>query len=291
MVRTRKQAGGRSKEGSAHAPKSRNLTDKSTSEEPEMKKVNIGTNISEEDILTARSGNELIGIIQQLTNTKQDELFKAYKKEAEKKLEQYKSTIKDLEKELERKQEIINKSANTSSDAFLETPLKNKKNPTMYVSPIRKRKSSEQDSSLISQDQLSKELETIGVTLDMLELLTGLRIVNFEEDKSKLHFDVKQTSTSGDDSEISVGYRLVIGKNFTSTAEINYIPSFLEALDEASDESMNMSDDGTRSNARILTKILPDYFCDSLTFPYNTLSQFYSKMNRALNKASKSSTE
>lgn len=291
MVRTRKQAGGRTKEGPVHAPKSRDLIDKGTSEEPEMKKVNIATNISEEDILTARNGNELIGIIHQLTSTKQDELFKTYKKEAEKKLEQYKSTIKDLEKELERKQEIINKSANTSSDAFLETPLKNKKNLTMYVSPIRKRKSSEHDSSLISQDQLSKELETIGVTLDMLELLTGLRIVNFEEDKSKLHFDVKQTSTSGEDSEISVEYRLVIGKNFTSTAEINYIPSFLEALDEASDESMNMSDDGTRSNARILTKILPDYFCDSLTFPYNTLSQFYSKMNRALNKASKSSTE
>lgn len=291
MVRTRKQAGGRTKEGSAYAPKSRDLIDKGTSEEPEMKKINIGTNISEEDILTASSGNDLIGIIHQLTNTKQDELFRAYKKEAEKKLEQCKSTIKDLEKELERKQEIIDKSANISSDAFLETPLKNKKNSTMYISPIRKRKSSEQGSSLISQDQLSKELETIGITLDMLELLTGLRIVNFEEDKSKLHFDVKQTSTSGGDSEISVEYRLVIGKNFTSTAEINYIPSFLEALDEASDESINMSDDGTRSNARILTKVLPDYLCDSLTFPYNTLSQFYSKMNRALNKASKSSTE
>ena len=52
---------------------------------------------------------------------------------------------------------------------------------------------------------------------------------------------------------------------------------------DVDDETMD-----SKRNAKMLLDLLPDYFCDNLTFPYNTLSQFYTKMNRALNKGAKS---
>ncbi|EAZ62977.1 CSM1-like protein [Scheffersomyces stipitis CBS 6054] len=252
--------------------------------------------ITEQDIVSAENGQELIELINGLVNTKQDETFAKYKSKVQNQLNNDHQVIQELNADLLQRQETINGllqeikqlknevrtySSSNSASMTVDGSLDESKE-FVYESPIRKKinKKIKNSDTLISQDQLSKELENIGFTLDMLELLTGLRIVNFEEDESKYFFDVKQSGSNGQD-EIYINYQLVISKSFATTAEINYIPTFLEAL-ENDDEDQEQVD-----NANLLKEILPDYLCENLSFPYDTLSQFYSKVNRAVNKRTK----
>lgn len=294
MGRTRKTSGGADKKNENNGTLSESLTSTPVPSANTILSTNKSTNITEQDILSAQNNNDLMKIIHTLTNTKQDEIFTNYKKKSEVQLQQKNQLINDMQQELNNKQKIIDKLLEEKSDnGLLQTPMKKARSEpqNMYVSPIRRKKTAKQEQEVINQDQLSKELETIGITLDMLELLTGLRIINYEEDDAKFHFDLKQTSTNASGTELTIDYRLIISKEFTSTAEINYVPTFLNELEDNDSESDDIDvDDETmdsKRNAKMLLDLLPDYFCDNLTFPYNTLSQFYTKMNRALNKGAK----
>ena len=295
MGRTRKTTGGTDKKNDDNGILSQSLTSTPVPNATTMLSTNKSTNITEQDILSVQNNNDLMKIIHTLTNTKQDEIFTNYKKKSELQLQQKNQLINDMQQELNNKQKIIDKLLEEKPDnSLLQTPMKKARNEpqNMYVSPIRRKKTAKQEQEVINQDQLSKELETIGITLDMLELLTGLRIINYEEDDAKFHFDLKQTSTNGSGTELTIDYRLIISKEFTSTAEINYVPTFLNELEDNDSEADDIDVDdetmGPKRNAKMLLDLLPDYFCDNLTFPYNTLSQFYTKMNRALNKGAKS---
>ena len=295
MGRTRKTSGGSDKKNENNGILSESLTSTPVPSATTILSTNKSTNITEQDILSAQNNNDLMKIIHTLTNTKQDEIFTNYKKKSEVQLQQKNQLINDMQQELNNKQKIIDKLLEEKPDnGLLQTPMKKARSElqNMYVSPIRRKKTAKQEQEVINQDQLSKELETIGITLDRLELLTGLRIINYEEDDAKFHFDLKQTSTNGSGTELTIDYRLIISKEFTSTAEINYVPTFLNELEDNDSESDEIDvDDETmdsKRNAKMLLDLLPDYFCDNLTFPYNTLSQFYTKMNRALNKGAKS---
>lgn len=235
--------------------------------------ISSALKITESDIISSSSPQQLVDIINKLTSTTQDEIFLSYKTQMEAQLAESHKIINELQQDIIAKNTIIDSlQVNNKNNATSQTPSRASQN--VYKSPIRRKK----NESTITQDQLSKELETIGITLDMLELLTGLRIVNYEEDDVKFHFDITQTSTAEAVSEgttpngLTINYRLIISKEFKSTAEINYVPTFLKDDDE---------------NSEKLREILPEYFCDNLTFPYNTLSQFYTKINRALNKGVK----
>lgn len=293
MPRTRKPATKVDKKGESNGILTNSLTSTPVPSTDYMLSSK-SPSITEQDILSAQNNNDLMKIIHSLTNTKQDEIFAEYKNKTEIQLQENDRLINNLQEELNNQQKIIDKlMAEKSDNILLQTPMKAKsQSQKMYVSPIRRKKTSKQEQEEINQDQLSKELETIGITLDMLELLTGLRIVHYEEDDSKFYFDVKQGSTNGNGSEVTMGYRLIIAKEFTSTAEINYVPTFINSLsDQDSDDDTNRLYEGSinerERNSRMLLDILPEYFCDNLTFPYNTLSQFYTKINRALNKGSK----
>lgn len=211
----------------------------------------------ESAILNATTPAELVPIIRDLTSTLQDQIFDQYKAKVREQLAANARTIEELERQL------------AARDAATPPP------PALYKSPIRRRTQPlPLLQNLITQDQLSNELETIGTTLDMLELLTGLRITNYEEDALRLHFDIAQLATTDPAAKdvapgLSILYRLTILKDHRASAEINYVPTFMA--------------ERTRNSER-LREVLPEYFCDNLTFPYNTLSQFYNKINRALNK-------
>ena len=294
MGRTRKTSGAADKKNENNGILSESLTSTPVPNATTTLSSNKSTNITEQDILSAQNNNDLMKIIHTLTNTKQDEIFTNYKKKSELQLQQKNQLINDMQQELNNKQKIIDKLLEEKPDTgLLQTPMKKARSEpqNMYVSPIRRKKTAKQEQEVINQDQLTKELETIGITLDMLELLTGLRIIHYEEDDSKFHFDLKQTSTNGSGTELTIDYRLIISKEFTSTAEINYVPTFLNALEDNYSETDDIdADDETmdsKRNSQMLLDLLPDYFCDNLTFPYNTLSQFYTKMNRALNKGAK----
>ncbi|KAK7681156.1 hypothetical protein QCA50_015771 [Cerrena zonata] len=241
--------------------------------------------ITEAEIVKSKDVKGLIAIMNSLVNNEQDEIYNKFKKQNEEVISKDEEIIREMSEKIEQQQETIEqligmipkKDSNESILQLNETPLKGKKlgeeypdlsynntAQTTYESPIRKKKNITNqftnEPELINEDQLNKELKTISIILDMLELLTGLRIVNYEEDESKFYFDVKQ-------------------KDFEIAAEVNYLPTFLNDLEDEDEER--------RINSKKLLEVLPDYFCDNLTFPYNTLSQFYSKMNKALNKSVK----
>lgn len=219
--------------------------------------------ISEQDILQAQESGELLKVINSLTNTAQDELFTTYKQKVQQKLDQDEHTIIKLQQQLEEKERIIK----GLKETIIEEEHVAKKDSELFISPIRKRRNI--DEEVINRDDITKELNTVGVILDMIQLLTGLKVINHDQDDLKFYFDVLQSSTVAKGNNVSMEYRLVIVKKFSAATEVNYIPTFLE--DETKDKLL-------------LKKYLPDYFCDRLTFPYHTLSQFYSKMNKALNR-------
>lgn len=217
------------------------------------------TVVTEQDI--SNSDNEqLVELINNLVNTKQDELFAKYKAKVESQLENDHQLIEDLQAELKAKDDRI--------DALLEELSSLKQDPGMeFASPIRKKASGR-----LNQDELAKERENICFTLDMIELLTGVKVINFENTSDEYIFDIKQSSSVK--LGLTMHYQLVLASQ--PSPEINYIPTFLDALEGEEVENYE--------NAKILQKILPDYLCENLSFPFDTLAQFYGKVNRALNK-------
>lgn len=238
----------------------------------------VNDSIITEKIITSISTNQqLVELINSLVNTKQDEIFSEYKSEVKNQLESDHELILSLQKELEVKQALIDKLENNSTSRI---NLSYQSPDAIFESPIRKRS----QSSFINLDQLSKELENVGFSLDMMELLTGLRIMNYQEDKSKHYFDVKQTSKG-----VFINYQLVISKNIDKSEDIQYEPTFMEVLsdDFHQDPNDSISEVDLVRNAKRLKKMLPDYLCENLSFPSDTLVQFYNKMSRALNKMTK----
>lgn len=238
------------------------------------------TKVTEQDVVKAASSNDILSYLNKLVGSEAEANLNEYKRTAQLQMENDASLIRQLQTELQRKQELIdtltkqvlrlqsNGNGLRESHATPQRRLAGE----MYQLPIRTSSSS----TMVSLEDLALELKTIGVTLDMLELLTGVRITNYEEDAEKFHFDVKQSSTNSEDdsSTVTVEYKLVIKKQFEQSADVNYVPTFLKKV--------------PASLKNRLKQNLPDYLQENLVFPYNTLSQFYAKMNRALNKSAKS---
>lgn len=238
--------------------------------------------VTEADILAADTLAKVVAFVNLLVASQQ-QLFERYKHTARLQMDADAQLIAELRRELENKQ--------TSVDALLallqrsaddggmtsSTPQRGRA-AQVYELPIRRR-----SSPVLQQHELAGELKTIGVTLDMLELLTGVRIISYEEDRAKFYFDVKQLSTTSDNDTdaVSVVYRLVIKRKFELTAEVTYVPTFLHSLELADDSA-------AASHAQAVAACLPEYLRDNLVFPYNTLLQFYAKMSKALNKSAKS---
>lgn len=248
--------------------------------------------ISENEIMSIDSSKKIYSILKDLVQTKQDVLFQEYRKSAKERISQLENERNYLHEQLSVKQNTIDTLASQILDLRNGIPFSRgndlttpKKAPQqMYESPIRNTKNS---SAMIPQADMAEELKTISFTFDMLELLTGVRVTNYEEDKEKFYFDIRQTDTGRevDDVAVSIDYRLVIKRKFEQTAEVTYIPVFLKnAKAKTSDKEQQMRNE----HARHVEAHLPDYLCDNLKFPFNTLLQFYGKLVKALNKTGRS---
>lgn len=246
--------------------------------------------IKEADIIAITSSEKLVDIINKLIGTK-DVAFQRYKALSQQKLASLEREVSYLQDELVTKQNTIDAiSSHLStlpggaggSTNDLMTPKRGTN--TMYESPIRNSKT---QSAMISPADMEDELKTISFTFDMLELLTGARVIHYEEDEEKYYFDVRQTDTSRemDGTAISIEYRLVIRRKVEQTAEVTYIPLFLENMDkEPADEEQRLKNE----HAALVKTNLPTYLCENLRFPFNTLLQFSAKIVKALNKSGRS---
>lgn len=147
-----------------------------------------------------------------------------------------------------------------------------------YESPIRKQKHSlptpSPSSAPSTDDPVAREFEYISYSLDMVEIMTGVRVRNFVEEDDKFFFEVRQRSSDPAHSATHADYVLIIEKSAGRDTEICYIPAF-----------MDQAETGTpleQDNSRLLQQLLPDYFCGPLNFAYSSLPRFYARMGRAL---------
>lgn len=220
--------------------------------------------ITEKDIINAQSKQQLIGFINELTTSKSDQVFDEYKKKVSEQLSNNAILIEQLNTELGRKQTMIDNliEENLSLKRSFNGGLPSADSNQSFESPIRRK----QQSNIINHNQLEKELEDIGTFLDLIELLTGIVLIDCFEQDSKYHFDIQQTSSN---KTIEMNYRLIVDTSFKENIDIDYIPTFMESKNK---------------NLVKLQSILPEYLCENLSFSLSTLGQFYSKVNKAINK-------
>ncbi|OBA21001.1 hypothetical protein METBIDRAFT_170970 [Metschnikowia bicuspidata var. bicuspidata NRRL YB-4993] len=256
--------------------------------------------VSADAILAADTPAKLAQLLQRLVATDQDRLFAQFRETSAQRAATDAQQIARLSASLEAKQNTIDALAQqaqelqnalaAAGDALpqaadspaADTPQKRAAARHMYESPIRKKTAD----AWVHRSDVDDEFRTIAFSLDMLELLTGVRITNYVVDADRFLFDVKQSSTLSDhDTDVvTVEYQLLIQRDFQEKAEVTYVPVFLELLHNGAPDAELAA--RARDAARVRGH-LPLYLQLSLNFPYNTLLQFYAKLNKALNKCSK----
>ncbi|CDR37712.1 CYFA0S01e15522g1_1 [Cyberlindnera fabianii] len=154
-----------------------------------------------------------------------------------------------------------NARAKASEDLIKSLTVKNEQLATQLETALARIEELEEKSAKVAvAGGLSEEAEYENqLILDMMEQVVGLRIHKAEDSDAALSFSCSQSGKHG-----ILDYKLIIYKEDSS--EIIYEP--LNSKDEQED----------------LKKFLPDYFFDDLTFPLDTLQQFYHKISRGLNK-------
>ncbi|AET38245.1 Csm1p Ecym_2524 [Eremothecium cymbalariae DBVPG len=117
-------------------------------------------------------------------------------------------------------------------------------------------------------DEKRRQLqEEADILKDLFEHLCGVRVHKSYEDETGLWFDTSQGSKNG-----VMDYKLGFVKNSeTLDTEVVYIPLLKRR---------------SVSELKHLQAQLPGYMFDTLSFPLKSLSQFYNKVSKCLNKGS-----
>lgn len=177
--------------------------------------------------------------------------------------------------------ELSNKSDDLSDESFSDKALIQKLKDENNA--LRKKLAE----MTASADSLSKStvknyeniIEKKEIITDMLESICGLSISEVDEsDPNNLIFDCTQSGINGE-----ISYKLSLCR----TDDQNKLNG--EAVDDDdelfSDSGVIMVYTPLFESTDDLKQILPEYFFESLTFPVETLPQFYQKLSRALNRS------
>lgn len=110
-------------------------------------------------------------------------------------------------------------------------------------------------------------LDNLNIIKDFFAHLCNVTIHKFPiEDDTGLWFNISQRN---DSHSLTIDYKIGFVKNNVNKTEIIYIP-ILKKIN--SDQLI------------VLQKVLPDYMFETLSFPMESINQFYNKMNKCLNK-------
>ncbi|KAM9939596.1 hypothetical protein OXX80_000917 [Metschnikowia pulcherrima] len=257
--------------------------------------------ITEADIHAATTPAQVTALISSLVSTEQDVLFQQYREKAAEQEAKNSVIIADFASKLDEKQSTIDSLAHQiqelqnqlaeaeerldavdENSMALTTPQR-RAGRRSYESPIRRKPSDKK----VHHSNVDDEFRTIAFTFDMLELLTGIRIVDYKVDQDNFLFDVKHSSTVSprETETVTIEYQLSIQREFESCADVTYVPVFLECL---SKRARDAEQEAKNKDAAMVKNHLPAYLQQSLTFPYSALSQFYTKLSKALNQSVRS---
>ncbi|KAG7817794.1 hypothetical protein KL928_003693 [Ogataea angusta] len=218
----------------------------------------------------------LTSIFNDLATSKTEKMFQDYKKLSERKHQASETLINNLTKENQKLRSSL-KSLQVGKQNSKETELMKRQIETLKRENTRlsseiESLSAKRGSNKSEIDNAVAELDLMGTKLEIAELLTGLTCQEYIEDSENMIFKMKQQGET-----CYLIYQLLISK--TGAGEIVYIPILKH------EESQSGSDrEEWTENLNKLEKVLPDYLLDNLTFPSNTLYNFYNKLGRSLNK-------
>ncbi|KAG7727613.1 hypothetical protein KL933_002547 [Ogataea haglerorum] len=218
----------------------------------------------------------LTSILNDLTTSKTEKMFQDYKKLSERKHQTSETLINNLTKE-NQKLRLSIKSLQASKQNSKETDslrrqIETLKRENTRLSSEIESLSAKRGSNQSEIDNAVAELDLMGTKLEITELLTGLTCQEYIEDAENMIFKMKQQGET-----CFLIYQLLISK--TGAGEIVYIPIFKQEESQSGSERNEWME-----NVKKLEKVLPDYLLDNLTFPANTLYNFYNKLGRSLNK-------
>lgn len=181
-------------------------------------------------------------------------------------LEKSESLIKDLVDENSELKSKLDSSSQIVDDKELKRVETENKRLLKQIETL-----SETSADLAESEK--DELAKVQVILDMFELLGGLSCLDFEENDQQMIFTMKQSGPS-----VFLKFNLMISKSVDQGInEIVYTPLLKRDPSQSREEHEKYS--------RELKKTLPDYFLDSLTFPYSSLRSFHTKMSRSLSRS------
>ena len=194
---------------------------------------------------------QLVSILNNLVGKTQSELFSHYKKTS-------KQRISTLENEIQKLKDQLSAKQNTIDTLFHRIHLAKMKHKLHVLASV-----------------------------DMLQLLTGVRFVKFRQDEHQYYLDAKQTSTeNGVDvsNPAAVLYRIVIPIDYEVTDDVLYIPLFIHSLDaKATEEEQKIR----KELATEVSELIPEVMCQNMRIPFTKLLQVYDRMALALRKTGK----
>lgn len=117
----------------------------------------------------------------------------------------------------------------------------------------------------------------------MVELLTGVRLVECDEDNDQHHLVTKQSYTSKGVTSLSVAvvYHLIVSTGRAPTDNIVYISQFLRDLEKKTVDEQTLE----KEHALRVRDHLPAYMRENCMYFRSTLLQFYTKLLLALRKS------
>ncbi|GMM36424.1 Csm1 protein [Saccharomycopsis crataegensis] len=126
--------------------------------------------------------------------------------------------------------------------------------------------------------EYQRTVEKHEIITDILESICGLRVDDVDDsDSNNLTFNCVQGGVNGE-----ISYQLILSRTVVGDTPADSNITVDETVEMVYNPVVENDDD-----AKKLKRVLPDYFFESLTFPVETLPQFYQKLSRALNKESK----
>lgn len=159
--------------------------------------------------------------------------------------------------------DLINKYVHTNADVihakykeFAEEQMASDHKLIQELQEENARLTEELESRSQFSSPVKKQNEDVFYSLDILEIMSGLKVTYFNDNGKELVYEMK---SSGKDLEIH--YKLILAKD---GSEVTYIPIF-----DGNEEAM---------------KLLPEYFLDSFSFDFKNLPLFYNKVNKYINK-------
>lgn len=213
--------------------------------------------------------------ISQDLSRKSEKNFQEYKKQAEKRTRTAETLISNLTKEnseLKAQLKSLRGDRRPRDIDGLQRQVEVLKKQVEHAKEIEEKVEAENQHLEKEFDQAVGEMDLFTTKQEMIELLTGVSCVSYDENKTSITFRMRHLG-----EESTLFYELIIGKS--SLGELIYRPEFDQPAE------WKPEDGDWHHNVNVLKQVLPEYLTDNLTFPSNTLRNFYAKVSKSLSKS------